>query len=90
MENSEEIMLEIHNEKLDILIALFNELSPKHVKIFERFLIKLNDLESLTKMFQNSESNKQKVMNIILDIANYANQNIRSVKINKYKVRQSE
>ena len=41
-------------------------------------------------MFANSESNKKKVMVFILDIANYANQNIRSVKINKYKIRQVE
>lgn len=90
LENSEEQLIEIHNEKLDILIALFNELSTKHIKIFERFLNKLNDLQSLTKMFANSESNKKKVMIFILDIANYANQNIRSVKVNKYKIRQVE
>ena len=90
LENSEEQQIEIHNEKLDILIALFNELSTKHVKIFERFLNKLNDLQSLTKMFANIESNKKKVLIFILDIANYANQNIRSVKIIKYKIRQVE
>jgi hypothetical protein len=80
-------MLEIHNEKLDIMIALFNELNSKHVKIFERFLNKLNDLQSLSKIFEKNESSKKKVMLFVLDIANFANQNMRSVKVNKYKVR---
>ena len=68
-------------------MALFSELNSKHVKMFERFLIKLNNLQTLKKLFENNELSKKKIMMFALDIANYTNQHVRAIKVNKYIVR---
>ena len=68
-------------------MALFSELGSKHVRMFERFLIKLNDTQALKRLFEKNELSRKKIMMFALDIANYTNQNVRSVKINKYAVR---
>lgn len=54
-------------------MALFSELGSKHVKMFERFLVKLNDLQTLKILFENNELSKKKIMMFSLDIANYTN-----------------
>ena len=68
-------------------MALFSELGSKHVRMFERFLIKLNDTQALKRLFEKNELSRKKIMMFALDIANYTNQNVRSIKVNKYAVR---
>ena len=66
---------------------MFKELGPKNVKLFERFMIKLDKLGSLQNLLTNDVGGKR-LMNFLMEIANYARVNMRSVKINKYLVSQ--
>ena len=82
-----ELQQEVHCEKLEILIALLKELNQTHVKLFERFLTKVDKMQTLQNLFIQSEISQKYVIILAYDLANFVKVHLRSVKLNKYIVK---
>ena len=82
-----ELQQEVHCEKLEILIALLKELNQTHIKLFERFLSKVDKMQTLRNLFIQSEISQKYVIILVYDLANFVKVNLRSVKLNKYIVK---
>ena len=85
--HEQELQQEVHCEKLEILIALLKELNQTHIKLFERFLSKVDKMQTLQNLFIQSEISQKYVIMLIYDLANFVKVNLRSVKLNKYIVK---
>jgi hypothetical protein len=81
-----EKQLELHCEKLDILIAIFKHLTHANIKLFEKFLKKLDQKNSLQELCTKNESSLSKLIPFVLDIASFCKTHFQQVKVNKYLI----
>lgn len=90
--NSEdyELLEGIFLEKLEILIILFRCLTGGHLKLFERFLRKLDSTNALQRVFDSNEFSQAKVIAFLLDLASFTKDHFQYVKINKYLIWQPQ
>lgn len=81
-----EVLEGIFLEKLEIITILFRCLTGSHLKLFERFLRRLDSTDALQRIFDSNEFSQTKVIAFLLDLASFCKEHFQYVKINKYLI----